>query len=134
MVCIYCGGDTRITNSRPQKRLGQTWRRHACLQCSSIFTTNESVDLTTSLTVSNETAAVRPFSRDKLFVSLLKALGHRQDPVKDAGALTATVIAKLTHEAKAAVVSHKAITTVALQTLKHFDRPAAVQYAAYHQL
>lgn len=133
MVCIYCGSPTQVTNSRPQKRLNQVWRRRACTQCGAIFTTNETADLATSLVVQAGGGSVQPFHRDQLFVSILRAVGHRQAPVNDAGALTATITAKLLHGTKTAAITRQNIITVVLQTLKHFDSAAAVQYAAYHQ-
>ena len=132
MVCIYCGNKTQVTNSRPQKRLLQTWRRRHCLQCGAIFTTNEAVDTTTSLTVRHEKGSVRPFSRDKLFLSILQSVGHRQRPVEDAGALTATVIAKLLHANSVGALSGNDIAATVLSALLHFDQAAAVQYRAYH--
>jgi len=74
-----------------------------------------------------------PFSRDKLFVSILRAVGHRNRPIDDAGALTATITAKLVLGAATAALRPDDIVAVAHQTLKHFDTAAAVQYAAYHK-
>ncbi len=133
MVCIYCGGKTQVTNSRPQKRLNQTWRRRECYQCHAVFTTEESAQLATSLVVKHPNGPISPFSRDKLFASLLKALGHRTSAVDDASALTATVTAKLLQAATGAAVSPSDIIVVATDTLQHFDSAAAVQYQAYHR-
>jgi transcriptional regulator NrdR family protein len=51
----------------------------------------------------------------------------------DAGALTATITAKLIDSAKSAALGTGDITRTALQTLERFDSAAAVQYAAYHK-
>jgi transcriptional repressor NrdR len=133
MVCIYCGAATRVTNSRPQKRLLQVWRRRLCSQCGAIFTTNEAVDLSTSLSVRAPGGRPRPFSRDKLFVSILRAVGHRTEPLSDANALTATIIAKLLHATQEAVIEPAQIVAMALDTLTKFDTAAGVQYQAYHK-
>lgn len=137
MVCIYCGGTTQVTNSRPQKRLNHTWRRRECVVCHAIFTTEEAADYSSSMVVrhsdASAKAAVQPFSRDKLFLSLHQALGHRKTAVEDAGALCATITAKLLHGTREAVVSPADIVEATLQTLRHFDMAAAVQYQAYHQ-
>jgi transcriptional regulator NrdR family protein len=122
-----------VTNSRPQRRLYQTWRRRNCTKCDAIFTTNEGVDFSTSLVVRSPDGAIAPFSRDQLFVSVLRAVGHREQPVADAGALTATITAKLLHNAETAAIHPSDIVGTALDVLKHFDRAAAVQYAAYHK-
>jgi transcriptional regulator NrdR family protein len=134
MVCIYCGGKTQVTNSRPQKRLNHTWRRRECLACHAIFTTEESAQLGTSLVVRPAAhGRTAPFSRDKLFASLLRAVGHRKAAVDDASALCATIIAKLLHSTDQAAVSPQQIITISLDVLKNFDNAAAVQYQAYHQ-
>ena len=136
MVCVYCSGPTKVTNSRPQKRRMQTWRRRHCQHCGAIFTTNEAVDLSGSIVVrpvEPHKALQTPFSRDKLFVSILRAVGHRGQPLEDANALTATVIAKILHSTDQAAINPQHIITITLQVLKNFDNAAAVQYKAYHQ-
>lgn len=133
MVCIYCSSKTQVTNSRPQKRLHQTWRRRQCKACGAIFTTTELIDMSTSVIVKHPEGSMTPFSRDRLYLSVLKAVGHRESAIGDAGALTATIIAKLHPKAKNAALSTQDITTMAYETLKRFDSAAAVQYRAYHK-
>ena len=132
MECIYCASTTHVTNSRPQKRLMQVWRRRACKHCQAIFTTIETVDLTGSLVVKQPDSSVAPFSRDTLFVSIYNALGHRTDAVAAANALTATIIARLRKSITGAIVSRGDLIAIASEVLKHFDAAAVVQYAAYH--
>ncbi len=134
MVCIYCGSKTQVVNSRPQKRLNRTWRRRQCTQCHAVFTTEEAVDLTSSIVVRTNHKNVEPFSRDKLFTSLLRALGHRQTAVEDAGALCSTIIAKLMLAATEAAVTPSEIVIISHETLERFDTAAAIQYKAYHPL
>jgi len=133
MVCIYCGNETQVVNSRPQKRLNQIWRRRQCSGCGAVFTTEESAHLSTSLAVRRQNGPVSPFSRDKLFLSLLKALGHRTTPVEDAGALTATIVAQLLQNTPKATIDPSDIAKTALGALQRFDTAAAVQYQAYHK-
>jgi transcriptional regulator NrdR family protein len=91
------------------------------------------VDLATSLVVRRKDDTMTPFRRDQLFVSILQAVGHRDESIMDAGALTATITAKLIDSAKSAALGTGDITRTALQTLERFDSAAAVQYAAYHK-
>jgi transcriptional regulator NrdR family protein len=157
MVCIYCGGKTQVTNSRHQVRLNRNWRRRECYACQAVFTTEEAAELGTSLVVKRaegHTQTAQPqraghpstpkapagthsplqaFSRDKLFVSILRAVGHRTQPLEDAGALTATVVAKLVQNTTTAVVSPVDIIATTLATLQTFDTASAVQYRAYHR-
>lgn len=133
MECIYCSHKTQVINSRPQKRLRQVWRRRQCTHCKAVFTTLETVDTTTSLLVTDKTGHSEPFQRDKLFVSLLSACGHRKTAQRDAAALTNTTLAKLYPQIVSATISAATITETALEVLKRFDKAAAVQYAAYHR-
>jgi transcriptional regulator NrdR family protein len=74
-----------------------------------------------------------PFSRDKLFASVLHAVGHRKTHVADASALTDTIIAKLLHSTTVATIEPAEIVDVVHATLVRFDTAAAVQYQAYHE-
>jgi transcriptional repressor NrdR len=141
MVCIYCSGDTQVINSRLQRRANQVWRRRHCLKCKSVFTSSEGVDLSKSLSfrtsqntsVSNKPVTViEPFQRDILFASILDSCKHREAAVSDATALTGTILGRLRPYMKAAVIDREAVIKVTRETLKRFDKAAAVQYAAYH--
>ena len=134
MVCLYCGGKTAVINSRPQKRRNQTWRRRSCIRCGSVFTSIESYDLTQSIVVGSLGGRPVGFSRDKLFVSIYAALGHRYDPTSDAAALTETIITHLLSSEKTVLVQKSDIVLVASKVLGRFDQPAATYYAAYHKL
>lgn len=132
MVCIYCGSRTSVTNSRRQIKSNQVWRRRVCLVCKGSFTTGESVDLEQSVAVTAEKGVMEPFSRDKLFISINSACGHRKRSVDDAAALTATIINKLRSAIKNAAIDRRLIVQAAVEVLERFDKAAAVQYLAYH--
>ncbi len=134
MVCIYCTGETRVTNSRLQKRTNQVWRRRACLNCKAIFSTLESPDLQRSVSVRNKNGHLQPFSRDKLLLSLYSACGHRKDATDAASALTGTVISRLLPKIQNATIDRDIIVLEASQILKRFDKPASVAYLAYHSV
>lgn len=134
MDCIYCSGSTHVINSRPQKRLKQVWRRRRCLACGAVFTTIEAADLANGLLVRGHTDDLTPFSRDKLFLSVSRTLGHREDAVEATSALTATIIARVRDTAAQGVVGYQDIITTAHVALQRFDNVAGVQYEAYHKL
>jgi transcriptional regulator NrdR family protein len=79
---------------------------------------------------------VLAFSRDKLFLSIYKSCGHRQDAISCAAALVDTVIQHLlTKDTKnPAVVSKSDIINITKTILNRFDKVAAIAYGAYHQL
>lgn len=132
MVCIYCGGDTHVKNSRLQKKANQVWRRRACVKCGAIFSTLESPDFDRSIVV-QKASHLEPFSRDILFISIYDSLKHRQTAVSDATAVTATVIAKLLKRTGDAQLDRAQIVKTAQLALARFDKAAAVHYAAFHQ-
>jgi transcriptional regulator NrdR family protein len=136
MVCIYCGHDTEVTNSRSKTRNASVWRRRACKSCVAQFTTIELPDYTTAISVeSSDNTKLRAFSRDELFLSLYKSLGHRKDALSSATALTNTVIGRLLNKklAKDGSMSTKDLAKTAYEVLKRFDPLAAHTYKAYHQ-
>lgn len=135
MVCIYCGSETEVTNSRSKAKTPSVWRRRACKSCVAQFTTTELPDYEKSLLVLGiDNKKLYPFSRDKLFLSLYKSLGHRQDALNSSTALTSTIIGRLLnkkHVANGAISSFN-ISIVTYETLKRFDPLAATTYKAYH--
>lgn len=136
MVCIYCQSETEVTNSRAKARAPSVWRRRACKQCDAQFTTLELPSYELSLTVQGQDKQhLYPFSRDKLFLSLHRALGHRKTALEDATALTNTVIARIFQRKlfKEGVLESKDLSKTAYEVLKRFDPLAATSYKAYHQ-
>ena len=91
MVCIYCGGNTRVTNSRSSKKNPGIWRRRHCDNCNAIFTTSESPDLSVSISVIKREGSLETFSIDDLYVSIFKSLSHRREALNDARHLTNTI-------------------------------------------
>lgn len=132
MVCIYCGSETAVSNSRHQKRLNNVWRRRACQQCHATFTTTERPELQQSLLVKTKSGALQPFNRDKFFISIYTSLGHRNDPTGDATAITSTITAQMLKTAQNAVIEASQLASITHQTLSRFDSVAGVHYAAYH--
>lgn len=131
MNCPYCGHETQVTNSRPQKRLNQIWRRRKCLNCKSIFTTNESLEANLALRVLKDDELL-PFNRDVLFLSIYESCKHRPKAIEEAHSLTNTIISKLTPQANKAVIDRAQIINTAQKVLKNFDKAAFIHYGAYH--
>lgn len=136
MICIYCKGDTRVVNSRLQKRLNQVWRRRQCLNCNAVFSSRERIDFATSLLVRhNGHGGVRgQFTRDTLFISIYQCLNHRKDAISEATALTATVISKLLPKIKHASIERDTLVKTTAEVLKRYDKAAYTLYLAYHPL
>ena len=135
MVCIYCGAETSVVNSRPQKRLNKVWRRRNCSSCRAIFTSIESPALTESLMIADNSSkhTLRPFLRDKLLMSIYSSCRHRQESISDATALTDTVLSHLPAISQEAVVNRLELIKTVESVLKRFDTAAAVHYSAFHK-
>lgn len=132
MNCVYCGHDTRVTNSRPQKRINGIWRRRLCSTCDAIFSTSEAVDYSKSFKF-KRSSDLEPFSRDCLYISLYESLRHRKTAIDDASALTDTILQTIAARLTTAVVDRTSVITVATQILDRFDPAAATHYRAYHK-
>lgn len=132
MVCIYCAGKTSVTNSRAQKRNNSTWRRRACDDCGATVTTIERTDLETAVTVVDKKAS-RPFSRDKLLISIFESCKHRKTAQKDASSLTDTILGRLYPLISAGAISKDDIRETTGRVLARFDEAAGVHYRAYHK-
>jgi transcriptional regulator NrdR family protein len=134
MVCIYCGSETQVTNSREKARTPSVWRRRKCIACVAQFTTIELPDYATALVVSSH-GKLYPFSRDQLFLSIHVALGHRQDALISSTELTKTIIGRLLSKKQApdGVISVQNLAKASHEVLKRYDPLGANTYKAYHQ-
>ena len=132
MVCVQCGSETKVVNSRHQKRANQVWRRRKCMNCQAIFSTTEAADYEASCTVLAKNGSHSPFSRDPRLISLYNSLQHRYSAISDAAALTATVISKLAPLVQDGAISTNDIKTTAQVALNRFDSAASIHYLAFH--
>ena len=131
MVCLHCGSDTKVNNSRHQKKLNQVWRRRECLICHALFTTEETVHFSNSLRVINNSEMIA-FSRDKLFLSIYESCKHRKRPINDAASLTESVIARLISQNSNGNIDSNSIIQITLVILNRFDKVSAIHYQSYH--
>ena len=132
MVCVHCGSETKVINSRPQKRNNQVWRRRQCVNCKAVFTSEEQVAYSASWSIKTDSGKMLPFNRDKLFLSLYECCKHRKTASEDAAALTDTIIKKVAPNVNNGVVDMRTVAQVSLVALNRFDKAAGVQYQAYH--
>lgn len=131
MVCVYCGGQTKVTNSRLQQRNNQVWRRRRCLDCGAIFTTTEAIAYDIAFSV-EKGAQIEPFLSEKLYMEFLLALQDRKNCYIEARELTTQVIRNLLKRRQKASVQPTEITTEAAKVLKRFNRRAWLRYVAEH--
>ena len=134
MVCIYCSGETHVTNSRLQKKTNTVWRRRKCLSCQGLFTSLEGIDYPTSLLFKHSEKRAEPFQRDILFVSVYESCRHRKQAVAQAAALTDTVLGRLRSKIHEASLTRDDVISVTADVLRRFDKAAYSAYLAYHPL
>lgn len=133
MVCIYCGSNTSVSNSRKQKRNNAIWRRRICVECNATVTTIERIDLENAVVVTSNTSH-KQFSRDKLFISIYESCRHRKDAQTSATALTDTIISLCYPLIKDASIARSEIIDIAANVLHRFDKAAEVYYRAFHPI
>jgi transcriptional repressor NrdR len=131
MVCVYCSSETKVVNSRHQKKANQVWRRRECQSCGAVFTTLEGVDATQALRFQNAKHS-EPFSRDKLLLSVYDSLRHRKTATEDATALTGTIMTGLYAFIQNATIQRDAVVEITATVLERFDKAAATSYRAFH--
>ncbi len=81
---------------------------------------------------STSKSPLTPFLRDKLLVSIYNSCRHRSDALQDAGALTDTVIGKLSEVADEGVIYPDKLSELVHAILLSFDQVAATHYKAFH--
>jgi transcriptional repressor NrdR len=131
MVCIYCGAETKVTNSRLQRRNNQVWRRRECLACHSVFTTHESVELESALSVSKNGQNL-PFLPDLLLNELMIALKHRKDVYTASREVLSTIVRKLLSLPQKPLYQPADISRATSDVLNRFDKQAHLIYQANH--
>lgn len=99
-----------------------------------IFTTGEVAQYEAVWLVLSADGTYSPFSMNKLLLSLLRSCQHRSSALKDAEALSETVIRKLQPKYIDGVISAHTITQVVQVALNRFDQAASVNYGAFHQI
>lgn len=132
MQCPYCGSDTKVNNSRPSAKHPEVWRRRECKRCHTIWTTRETIDLSTSHRVVSRSGYLTPLSRDKLFVSIKDSLSHRKSALEDATGLTDTILHLVLRTAQADI-SVLEIIALAGPAISRFDPTAGAVYMARHK-
>lgn len=130
MLCIYCEGETSVTNSRKQKRNNQIWRRRKCEACGAVFTSHEAIDLSSALMVDSGRSA--PFVSDIIFTEALLALQDRKDCYLAAREVTSTVIRELLKLPGVPRIEPKQISQATAKVLKRLDKRAYLRYLAEH--
>jgi transcriptional regulator NrdR family protein len=132
MVCLYCGENTIVTNSRANKRLPQTWRRRKCQVCKATMTSLEKFPVEVTLRVEKRNFRIQPFYRDKLYLSIYKSIDHIKNAQANAGYLTETVIKRLiSNKPLNPLIKSSDIAVATRKVLKNYNAASAIKYEAF---
>lgn len=134
MFCINCFHQTTtVTNSRPNKKQPQIWRRRSCSSCNTVFTTRERPSLADNKSVISHQTSPHTFNLGKLILSIAKSFTHAPEEAEyNALWIAQTVEDTLSTQRKTITAEDIAATTH--QILKRYDEAAAMQYALQHSL
>src|SRR5664279_2130061 len=134
MFCVNCfKPKTHVTNSRGAKKHAAVWRRRHCSNCGVDFTTYEKPSVAENKSILSSDGTTTIFNLGKLIVSISLAFGHDKNKADyDALWLAQTIEDTLSTQIRS--ISSEDIAAITHQTLKSFDKMAAMQYAAKHQL
>jgi transcriptional regulator NrdR family protein len=130
MICPYRSSDSKVTNSRLQKRSNSVWRRRHCLNCGAIWTTVESMKGSITFKVLKDEDLV-DFRPEILLISLYECLKHRKTPETDAQYIFETVVGNL-QSLKEPIFSTNLIATTCHKVLKNYDKLSADLYKTLH--
>jgi transcriptional regulator NrdR family protein len=133
MVCIYCGSETCVTNSRLQKRANHIWRRRRCSKCKTVFSTIEKTDYSLSFIVEKNNGRLEAFIPEKIFVSIYKSIDHMANNQEKAKFLTDTVVSKLLSTPLNSKISSYIIGQIVADTLKNYNMAAFIKYKSYQE-
>lgn len=133
MVCLYCGSQSmRVVNSRSKIRGALVWRRRLCGSCGALLTTFESYDLESALLVKKRSGALESFQRDKLLISIARAIEHKPNTSQAASHLVQNVIqAILKTRPMPKILSSKDISHMTNLVLKRYDAASSVRYLSF---
>lgn len=133
MLCIYCGNETAVTNSRHQKRANHIWRRRKCSKCKTVFSTIEKTDYGLSFVVEKRNGKLEPFMPEKLFLSIYKSLDHmsnNQEKAKHLSETTTSIILSIPSNSKIQTAN---IARQVAEVLKNFNMAAFIKYKSYQE-
>jgi len=134
MFCIKCHHEnTKVINSRPNKKHATVWRRRKCESCGATFTTTEVVATEGGLLSISDGKNVTPFSVSRSLLSIAPLLTAQETAPDDAYWLAMTAYEKAL-QTNDAVISSKELASIIFGVLERYDSTAALKYALDHHL
>lgn len=130
MRCIFCAGETKVTDKRDSD--GETRRRRECLKCKKRFTTYERAEELNIIVIKKD-GRREPFSREKLKNGIMKACEKRPVETEKIDKMLNEIEMKIREKIKGKEVSSKEIGELVMKALKKLDKVAYIRFASvYH--
>jgi transcriptional repressor NrdR len=128
MKCIYCSGETRVTDKRESP--DGTRRRRECLKCRKRFTTYERPDKKEIMIVKKGGRRER-FNLEKLRGGLMRACEKRPIPVEKVERAVEEIEEKLRR--RGSEVKSEGIGKMVMNKLKKLDKVAYIRFASVYK-
>ena len=128
MKCLYCKGETRVTDKRESPE--GTRRRRECVKCRKRFTTYEKPERKEIVVVKKDGRREK-FSVDKLKSGVMRACEKRPVSVEKIDKIVEDVGEKLRRKGKE--VKSKMIGELIMGKLKKLDKIAYIRFASVYK-
>ena len=130
MRCIFCSGETKVTDKRDSE--GETRRRRECLKCKKRFTTYERVEELNFIVVKKDKSR-EPFSREKLKSGIMRACEKRPIETEKIDNMVNEIERKIREKIKGKEISSIEIGELVMKSLKKIDKVAYIRFASVYQ-
>ncbi len=129
MNCPYCNASSSVTNSRSHNNL-EVWRRRKCSSCSSIWTTRELIDFSTSHRIIHPSnTPPEHLERDQILFMVSDSLRHHSSAQAASSALTDTVLARVL-ALNTPEIPLESLHSIVHEVLEAFDPTSAAVFKA----
>lgn len=132
MYCPFCRAEeTKVIDSRLVGEGMQVRRRRECILCNERFTTFESAELVLPHVIKRDGTRV-PFDKDKLHLSLSRALEKRPVSIEQIDIAVERIIHRLRAGGEREI-SSKIVGESVMEELRALDKVAYVRYASVYR-
>ena len=130
MKCIFCDGETKVTDKRDSE--GETRRRRECLKCKKRFTTYERAEEPNFIVIKKDKTRV-PFDREKLRIGILKACEKRPIETEQIDNVINEIERKLRNKIRGKEVESRLVGEQVMKELKKLDKVAYIRFASVYR-
>ncbi len=130
MKCIFCSGETKVTDKRDSD--GETRRRRECLKCKKRFTTYERAEELNIIVIKKDKRR-EPFSREKLIAGIKKACEKRPVETEKIEKIINEIERRLREKVKGKEVESTIIGEEVMKALKKIDEVAYIRFASVYR-